>query len=93
MQDGRGKVCGAAGEPDRTTRTRLIADYCEQLDATVVTDCTRTFWPLELGIDELPDVLLEVPELLVDGELLLLPDARVPVISTFSPTCLVNSLS
>jgi hypothetical protein len=41
--------------------------------------------------------VLLVPVLLVpvDGELLLLllPDARVPVISTFSPTCLVSSLS
>jgi hypothetical protein len=50
---------------------------------------------LELGdeLDEVPEV---VPELLVpaDGELLLLlPDANVPVISTFSPTCLVSSLS
>ena len=64
--------------------------YCEQLDATVVTDCTLTCWPLELGIDELLDV--DVLEVLLDGELLL-PDASVPVISTFSPTCFVNSLS
>lgn len=60
--------------------------YCEQLDATVVTDCTLTCWL----IDELLDV--DVPEVLLDGELLL-PDASVPVISTFSPTCFVNSLS
>jgi hypothetical protein len=42
--------------------------------------------------------VLLVPVLLVpvDGELLLLLlllDASVPVISTFSPTCLVSSLS
>jgi hypothetical protein len=46
-----------------------------------------TCCPLELGIDELLDV-----DVLLDGELLL-PDASVPVISTFSPTCFVNSLS
>ena len=61
--------------------------YCEQLDATVVTDCTLTCWLIdELLLD------VDVPEVLLDGELLL-PDASVPVISTFSPTCFVNSLS
>jgi len=34
----------------------------------------------------------EVAELLVPEDELL-PDASVPVISTFSPTCFVNSLS
>ena len=66
--------------------------YWEQLDETVVTDCTRTCWPEpdiddEVPLEEVPEVP-EVPEL--DDESLL---AIVPVISTFSPTCLLSSLS
>jgi len=64
-------------------------DYWEQLDETVVTDDTRTRWA---DIDEdvpLVAEVLDVPELVPDESRL----DSVPVISTFSPTCLVSSLS
>jgi hypothetical protein len=67
-----------------------------QLDDTCFTDCTRTRCPLlddelpVLLVPLVPDDVPEVPELVPPDELLL---AIVPVISTFSPTCLLSSLS
>jgi hypothetical protein len=77
-----------------------VVDYWEQLDETVVTEDTRTCWPPDIdedaleGVleDEVPDVdVPEVPEELVPDDESRLDS--VPVISTFSPTCLLSSLS
>ena len=85
-----GSERGGAAPSGRTTECDY---YSEQLDAIVFTDCTRTRCPaLDVGealAEGAPDV--PVAELPVPDELLLL--ASVPVISTFSPTCLDSSLS
>jgi len=71
-----------------------LQNYCEQLAETFSTDCTRTRWPPD--IDEDDEGVLDVPEV----PDVLAPDDddedeldTVPVISTFSPTCLLSSLS
>jgi hypothetical protein len=83
--------------PARPHHSEVRSDYCEQLEDTVVTDCTRTCWPPDidelLPAPEVPDV--EVPDVEVPEapEELELPLEIVPLISTFSPTCLLSSLS
>jgi len=83
--------CGPQRPPPRA----VSRNYCVQLDAICFTDCTRTRCPPDIDDELRGEVLLVsgVPAVLdVPDELLLLLESD-PVISTFSPTCLLSSLS